>query len=78
MVYKNNTIIIFTGVYDIKQLNLSVGKKFLNKKNVFIDNDNIFMNSNISSLYPQLLKIDQGCVNDVSIFNKIKFKDSVI
>lgn len=78
MLYKNNTIIIFTGVYDIKQLRISIGSSFLNKKNVFMDKDNIFMNTNVSSIYPQVLKLNQDCVNSVSIFDRENFKDNTV
>lgn len=70
----SNTIVIFTGIYDLKQLNLTVGKSFLKEKNVFIDTENIFMNSNIASIYPQILETDNGCVKKASLFDKEKFK----
>ncbi|WGH74117.1 hypothetical protein P8625_08275 [Tenacibaculum tangerinum] len=72
--YESNTIIIFTNVKDIKQLKVTLGKEFLERKNVLVDTEEFFVDSKISSIYPQILKLNNSKVVESEIFDINNFK----
>jgi hypothetical protein len=61
----SHTEAIFTGIIDKKQLSLEVGDDFLKKQNVHLDTNNVFRDLEIQSIYPQVIKIQNG--NSVAI-----------
>ncbi|MFQ5447802.1 MAG: hypothetical protein ACE5FF_12790 [Saprospiraceae bacterium] len=63
----SNTLIIFTGVRDMKVLSMKVGKEFLLRKNVLIDSSDILKNPAFSSIYPQKIELKSGRAARVSI-----------
>lgn len=72
--YENELLLIFTNVKDVKQLKIIVGKEFLERKNVIIDSNNSFIHSKVSSIYPQILKIEKANVIKSEVFEVNKFK----
>lgn len=71
--FRDSTVIIFTGVRDLKQLQLTVGSKLLDEKNVFIDSKNLFLNDKVSSIYPQRLNIKNSNTSAYSLFERSNF-----
>lgn len=68
------TAIIFTDIKDYKALNLNVSSKILRNENVFIDSTNILKSVEISSIYPQIVIIENKKVKSFQIFNETLLK----
>jgi hypothetical protein len=57
--------IIFTGVNDMKLLNLQMGSEFLSRSQVHIDKENLFTDIKMLSDYPQVLFLESGLVTKI-------------
>jgi len=55
-----HTEVIFTGIVDKKLLRLEVGDEFLKQKNVHLDTANVFKDLEVQSIYPQIVKLQNG------------------
>jgi len=67
---KYDVSVIFTNIRDIKLFKLRVPAGFLSRKNVYIDKENLFNSYYFSSIYPQLIHIDQEKVKRIEVFNE--------
>lgn len=56
----SDTQVILTGIEDKKLLRIELGDVFLKKPNVHLDDERLFQNLKIMSIYPQLVKIEDG------------------
>lgn len=68
------TAVVFTDIKDYKVLNLKVNSKILRNENVFIDSTNILRSVETSSIYPQLVIIENKKVKTFKIFNESLLK----
>lgn len=66
---KENTFIIFTGVQDTKLLKNQLGNDFLLQKNVYVDENNLFMNKEVLSSYPYIIYMSPKNYKIESIIN---------
>jgi len=53
-------LVVFTGVKDMKVLSMTVGKKFLSRENVLIDSSDMLKDPAFSSIYPQVIEMENG------------------
>ncbi len=60
--------VVLTGVGDMKLLRLELGD-LLQRSNVFVDSKNLLMNPLIASVYPRIVKLKNGSINEVNIYN---------
>ncbi len=66
----NSTCVIFTGIKDLKLFKLQVNNTFLNRSDVFIDANNELFKGEMSSIYPQIIYVEEGEVIDVVVFKE--------
>lgn len=64
--------IIFTGVKDKKTLKIQFKEPFFLNPNVVIDTDNYFMKDSISSIYPQIVLLENSEIKSVDLFSSEK------
>lgn len=75
---KETTAVIFTGIGDMKLFKLHVDNSFLVNRNVFIDDNNYFMNSEVSSVYPQTIKLKNRKVISKEVFDRSTFDNLLL
>ena len=73
--YESNTILVFTGVKDLKQLKIDIGQSLLKYPNVYVDKKNIFRHNTLSSIYPILIALKNIKVFSINIFDGKKLTD---
>jgi len=72
--YHKNTLVMFTGIVDRKQFHFRIPKRFTTKENVIVDEEDVFRHSDVASIYPQIIIISEGKVEEVAVFNLDLFK----
>ncbi|MBX2961065.1 MAG: hypothetical protein KF687_01060 [Cyclobacteriaceae bacterium] len=75
----DNIQVIFTGHIDKKLLKLRLGQAFLERENVSIDEEEIFMSQDINTSYPHVIKLKNGKVLQIREMNtEMKFKEALL
>ena len=69
----SNLAVIYTSIKDHKLFKLSLPKTFLENKNVYIDQNNLFEEERVSSIYPTILLINNKRVTETQLFDKTFF-----
>jgi len=67
------TIVIYTSISDNKIFKLKLPKSYLNHRNVFLDKSGFLENFEISSVYPQILKMEHGKIVFIKNFDNQMF-----
>ncbi|MEL6560862.1 MAG: hypothetical protein AAFQ94_21890 [Bacteroidota bacterium] len=66
---KAKVAVVFTGIRDKKLFRLQVDKDFLKLESVYIDEDNYFLDSDLSSVYPQMISLKNEEVTSIQTFD---------
>lgn len=72
------SLIILTEVGDQKLLKIRLGEAFLESSRVLIDQDNYFTYSGVDSVYPQMIILNDGLIQDVKVFDKQEFEEKYL
>lgn len=74
---KDKVAVVFTGIRDWKLFRLQVDNDFLNLESVYIDEQNYFLDSDLSSVYPQMVYLKNKQVTSIQTFDTSLFTSLV-
>ena len=70
---KARVSVIFIGIRDRKLFRLQVDSNFLSLESVHIDENNYFLDSDLSSVYPQIIYLENKAVTSIQMFDTSLF-----